>query len=211
MLLDYRPALRGGPASANMRTSSPRPSRRRPGRRSADAVHQLLARPAGPALADWPGVTVVDRRVPVRVLNWAWHRRQWPPIERLAGTGRRRPLVHPLLMPTRAATGRDHPRPRFPSSPRAHTAEIRRDYAGLVRAPRAAASLVVVNSGDTARAVQVELRCPATASSLCRPGLPDGSGSRRPGPNRCRATSCSSARSSRARTSARCSTRGPCW
>ncbi len=51
------------------------------------------------AAADLPGAARVDRRVPVRLLTWAWQRAGWPPIERLAG---RCDVVHsptPLLVP----------------------------------------------------------------------------------------------------------------
>ena len=51
------------------------------------------------AAADLPGAARVDRRVPVRLLTWAWQRTGWPPIERLAGGC---DVVHsptPLLVP----------------------------------------------------------------------------------------------------------------
>ena len=32
---------------------------------------------------DLRGARAIDRRVPVRLLNFAWHRLGWPPIERL--------------------------------------------------------------------------------------------------------------------------------
>src|SRR5262249_15816051 len=32
-----------------------------------------------------PGASVVDARVPVHFLNFAWHRLAWPPVETLAG------------------------------------------------------------------------------------------------------------------------------
>ena len=40
-------------------------------------------------LASELGARVVDRRVPVRVLNYAWHRLEWPPIEMLGRTKQR--------------------------------------------------------------------------------------------------------------------------
>src|SRR5262245_50470399 len=48
-------------------------------------------------------VAVVDRRIPVRVLNRLWHQRGWPPIEQIAGDF---DVVHassPLLMPAERA------------------------------------------------------------------------------------------------------------
>jgi glycosyltransferase involved in cell wall biosynthesis len=186
LLLDYRPALtrRTGVgeyahelAAALCRTA-----------RATDHLTLFTSswrdRP-DPALRDWPGVTVVDRHVPVRLLNWAWHRRQWPPIEWLAGPVDAAVSMHPLVLPTRAAhrviTIHDLD---FLRHPERTTAEIRRDYAGLVRAHALQASLVVVNSGDTARAVEVELRVSPSRIVLCRPGLPGwiGQPSARPEP-----------------------------
>ena len=34
--------------------------------------------------AELAGATLVDRRIPVRLLNLAWHRFEWPPSELLA-------------------------------------------------------------------------------------------------------------------------------
>src|SRR5439155_848261 len=49
----------------------------------------------------WPGNAVlVDRRVPVNALNFAWNRLEWPPLDRLVGA--KLDLVHsphPLLLP----------------------------------------------------------------------------------------------------------------
>lgn len=53
--------------------------------------------------ADLPDVQIVDARVPVRALTWAWHRLEWPPVEWFAG---RCDVAHsptPLLMPTKRA------------------------------------------------------------------------------------------------------------
>jgi glycosyltransferase involved in cell wall biosynthesis len=174
LLLDYRPALsrRTGVgeyahelAAALSRTS-------RPGDRLTLFTSSWRDRP-DPALKAWPGVEVVDRRVPVRLLNWAWHRRQWPPIEWLAGPVDIAMSMHPLLLPSRDAhqviTIYDLD---FPRHPERTTAEIRRDYPALVRAHARRAARVVVISNDTARAVQTELQVPADRIVLCRPGLP---------------------------------------
>ena len=51
-----------------------------------------------------PGAAVVDAKVPVSVLNLAWHRLGWPPVENL---GAAEPDVvwslHPLILPSLAA------------------------------------------------------------------------------------------------------------
>ena len=106
ILLDYRPALRE-------RTGV------------GEYVHELAralhsSAPAGEALtlfsASWkdridagavpPGLRAIDRRIPVRALNYAWHRLGWPAVERV--THEHFDVVHaahPLLLPTREAAG----------------------------------------------------------------------------------------------------------
>ena len=43
-----------------------------------------------PALAsEMPSVRIVDVKVPVRALVWAWNRLEWPPVEWFAGRMRR--------------------------------------------------------------------------------------------------------------------------
>ena len=125
------------------------------------------------SLLQWPATTVVDRRVPVRVLNWAWHRLQWPPIERLAGDADIAQSLHPLMVPTRRAkpvvTIHDLD---FLQHPERTSAEIRRDYPALVRGHAAAAALIVTNSRNTAEAVHTVLGVARDRLVTCRPGLP---------------------------------------
>ena len=101
-LLDYRPALRE-------RTGA------------GEYVHEMataLARRLTPPdtltlfSSSWkdrlgpgrvPGARVVDVRVPVRVLNTAWHRFGWPPVERCAGPVDVAHSFHPLLIPASRA------------------------------------------------------------------------------------------------------------
>jgi glycosyltransferase involved in cell wall biosynthesis len=81
-----------------------------------------------------PNATLVDRRLPVRVLNLAWNRLGWPPLDSLVGA----PLdlvhsPHPLIVPgkgKRIVTVHDL---FFLKHPELTTAEIRRDYVPLVR------------------------------------------------------------------------------
>ena len=50
------------------------------------------------------GAHRVDRRIPVGLLNVAWHRLGWPPVEALApGPFDIAHSLHPLLIPTRRA------------------------------------------------------------------------------------------------------------
>ena len=80
---------------------------------------------------DLAGAAIVDRRVPVRVLDFAWHRLEWPGAETLTGgTFDVVQSMHPLLMPARDAaqvvTICDL---NFLTNPERTRAEIRRDYA----------------------------------------------------------------------------------
>jgi glycosyltransferase involved in cell wall biosynthesis len=174
VLLDYRPALR---------------ERTGVGEYVHEAARHLVATaPTAETLvlfsASWrdrlrsdvvPGATVLDRRVPVRLLNFAWHRLAWPPVERL--TGARFDVaqsLHPLLMPSRLAarlvTIHDLD---FLDHPERTTREVRRDYPVLAAAHAARADQVVVVSRHTAEAVQTRLGIRPSHISLCPPGAPD--------------------------------------
>ena len=174
LLLDYRPALtrRTGVGEYAHELAAALSRTARPQDRLTLFTSSWRDRP-DPSLREWPAVTVIDRRVPVRLLNWWWHRRQWPPIEWLTGPMDVAVSMHPLVLPTRAAhrviTIHDLD---FLRHPERTTAEIRRDYSRLVRDHAKQAALVVVNSTDTARAVQLELQVPSERIVLCRPGLP---------------------------------------
>jgi len=98
---------------------------------------------------------LVDRRVPVRVLNALWHRVDAPSLDWLAGVDI--DIAHsstPLIMPSR------HGRSIvticdlfFLERPEATSREIRRDYTRLVRAHAHEADAVVAISETTARDV----------------------------------------------------------
>lgn len=120
------------------------------------------------------GAALVDRRVPVRVLNFAWHRLEWPAAETLAGEQfdvTHSP--HPLLLPARNAaqivTIHDLD---FLLHPERARAEIRRDYPRLVQGHARRADGVVVSSEFTAREVQRLLDVPRERISICSPGAP---------------------------------------
>lgn len=122
-----------------------------------------------------PGALAIDRRVPVSVLNAAWHRLEWPPIERLAGRGY--DVVHsahPLLMPARHGarfvTIHDLD---FLDHPERTVREIRRDYPALVRSHARRASRVVVSSPAGARDVEERLGVDPARIVLCPAGAPD--------------------------------------
>ncbi|MHB8533222.1 MAG: glycosyltransferase family 4 protein [Solirubrobacteraceae bacterium] len=120
------------------------------------------------------GAAAVDRRVPVRVLNFAWHRLGWPTVETLTG-GRFdvTHALHPLRLPSRAAaavvTVHDL---HFLAHPEQSHAEIRRDYPALVRRHARRADHIVVPSRFTASQVERVLGVPPRQISVCSPGAP---------------------------------------
>lgn len=121
-----------------------------------------------------PGAEQLDWRVPVRALNFAWHRLGWPPIERFAGA--RFDVVHaahPLLIPARRAarviTVHDLD---FLDHPERTRAEVRRDYPALAASHARRADRVIAVSQATARAVEERLGVPRSQISICSPGAP---------------------------------------
>ena len=107
-------------------------------------------------------VGVVDRRLPVRVLNFLWNRLSWPPIERVC----RRDFdivhsPHPLLIPTRS--GRRIVSIHdlfFFKHPEMTTGEIRRDYVSRVGDHARRADGVICPSEHTARDIERLLSVP---------------------------------------------------
>jgi glycosyltransferase involved in cell wall biosynthesis len=118
---------------------------------------------------------VVDRRVPVRALNFAWHRIGWPPAEWL--TGMSFDVVqsaHPLLVPaSHAAQIVTICDLDFLDHPERTRAEIRRDYPSLAGSHARRADGVIVISRFTAREVEHRLGVPASRIAICYPGAPD--------------------------------------
>ncbi len=174
ILLDYRPALR---------------ERTGVGEYVHEAARALVATaPASEALflfssslrdrldpAIVPGATVIDRAVPVALLNFAWHRWDWPPVERLAGSAFEVVhAAHPLLVPSsraaRLVTIHDLD---FLDHPERTEREIRRDYPVLARAHAERADQIVVISRHTARQVETRLHVPPSYISVCAPGAPE--------------------------------------
>ena len=175
-LIDYRPALRE-------RTGI------------GEYTHELtraLAREIAPSDLDisvfsssWkdrldirePGferVRQVDRRWPVRTLNAAWHRLEWPSAEVL--TGEDFDVVHsmtPLLVPTRRAaqviTIADL---SFLTDPSWTRAEVRRDYPALIQSHARRADAIVVMSRYVAGEVARVLKIDPPNIAVVEPGAP---------------------------------------
>jgi len=124
--------------------------------------------------AELAGAAIVDRRIPVRLLNLSWHRLEWPAAETLAGG----PFdvthsSHPLLMPSPAAaqvvTIHDV---NFLSNPERTRAEIRRDYPALARDHANRADAILVSSAFTAGEVERALGVPRDRIAVGPPGAP---------------------------------------
>ena len=127
--------------------------------------------------SDVRGASFVDRRVPVSLLNLAWHRFNWPPAEALAGGSFDvAHSMHPLILPARRAalivTVHDL---NFLKHPERTRAEIRRDYPALARAHARRADAVVAVSQFTAGEVQQQFDVPPDRIAVCSPGAPSWS------------------------------------
>lgn len=176
ILVDYRPALRERTGVGEYMHNLVRAYARHP----AAAGHEIAVftsswsdRPASTLSAEL-GVSVVDRRVPVRVLNYLWHRLEWPPIEALGIAADIVHAAHPLLMPSRRAaqvvTIHDL---FFLTAPQLTRAEIQRDYPALAPAHARRADAIVTNSHYTASLIETTLGVPRTRVHVCSPGPPE--------------------------------------
>jgi len=125
--------------------------------------------------AELAGATIVDRRIPVRLLNLAWHRLGWPPAETLAGgpfdlTHSSHPLLLPSATAAQVVTIHDL---NFLSNPERTRAEIRRDYPPLARDHANRADAILVSSAFAAGEVERVLGVPRDRIAVCPPGAPD--------------------------------------
>jgi glycosyltransferase involved in cell wall biosynthesis len=178
--MDYRPALRGRTGVGEYTHQLARALLETGARRGADAALDLVLfssswkdRVAAPP--ELARARVIDRRVPVSVLNFAWHRLGWPSAESMAGM----PIdvthsLHPLLLPSRAAaqvvTIHDLD---FLTHPERTRAEIRRDYPALAAEHARRADAVVVVSSFTAGEVERHFGVPRERIAICPGGGPD--------------------------------------
>ena len=129
-------------------------------------------RPATTTAAEL-GVGVVDRRVPVRVLNYLWHHVGWPPVEQLAGDVDVVHAAHPLLIPARRAaqviTIHDV---FFLDHPERTRGEIRRDYPALAPDHARRADAIITSSEHTRALLQARFGVAGDRIYCCPPGAP---------------------------------------
>jgi len=174
VVIDYRPALRerSGVGEYTHELAKALLARRDPAYELtlfSSSWKDRLAR-----LPELDGARVVDRRVPVSLLNFSWHRLGWPSIESMAGQSFDvAHSMHPLLMPARGAaqvvTIHDL---NFLSNPERTRAEIRRDYPALASEHARRAARVVVVSEFTAREVVARLGVARERIAVCGSGAP---------------------------------------
>lgn len=175
ILVDYRPALRertgvGEYVHELVRACAREAAGR--GDRVAIFTSSWRDRPA-PGLGAELGADVIDRRVPVRVLNYLWHRLGWPPVELFAGSVDVVHAAHPLLIPARGAaqvvTIHDL---FFLTRPGGSRAEIRRDYPRLAAPHARKADAVITSTQYGATLVSERLGVDPARIHICSPGAP---------------------------------------
>jgi glycosyltransferase involved in cell wall biosynthesis len=129
-------------------------------------------RPA-PGLAVELGVHVLDRRVPVRVLNYGWHRLGWPRAETIAGIFDVVHAAHPLLIPSeRAAQVVTIHDLFFLARPEHTRAEIRRDYPALAAAHARQADAIITSTNYGRNLIATQLGAAPDRVYVCPPGAP---------------------------------------
>ncbi len=172
VLIDYRPALRqrtGVGEYAHQLASALVP------RIGRDGQVVLFSSSWKDRLAPGtvPGAEVVDSRIPVRVLNRAWHRWEWPPIESFAGRVDVAHSMHPLMLPSRGAaqviTIHDL---YFLDHAEDTEREIRRDYAARAPSHARRCDAIVAVSEYTASQIRSRFGVAAEKITVCSPAAP---------------------------------------
>jgi glycosyltransferase involved in cell wall biosynthesis len=172
ILVDYRPALRARTGVGEYVHEAVRAYTAAHDDDVAVFTSSWKDRPA-PGTGAELGARVIDRRLPVGVLNYAWHRMAWPPVEMLAGRADVVHAAHPLLIPSRHAarvvTIHDL---FFLSHPGQTHAEIRRDYAELAAGHARSADAIVTSSEYAKRLVIERFDVPPDRIHVCPFGAP---------------------------------------
>jgi len=171
ILLDYRPALRQrtGVGEYAHGLASALPSILEPG--DSLTLFSSSWKDRLPA-AVIEGAKLHDSRIPVQILNFAWHRVGWPPVDLLAGGVDVAHSMHPLMIPSRGARVVTIHDLYFLNRPEHASAEIRRDYPRFARDHARRADAIVVNSEYTRQQVVERLGISADRVTVCTPGAP---------------------------------------
>lgn len=173
--IDYRPALRERSGVGEYVHQLARALRDEFPRDSLTLfTSSLKDRPCCELADQVPGARVSDHRIPVQVLNFAWHRLEWPPVEWcLRASCDVAFSPHPLLLPARGAAQvvmvHDLDFLRHPE--RTHR-EIRRDYPALAAQHARRADGVIVPSERTAEEVSGTFGVARERIAVCPPGVP---------------------------------------
>jgi glycosyltransferase involved in cell wall biosynthesis len=172
IVIDYRPALRARTGVGEYMHELVRAYTAAHDDQVSVFTSSWNDRPA-PALGDELRARVIDRQVPVRVLNYLWHRVEWPPIETVAGAADVVHAAHPLMIPARAAarvvTFHDL---FFLTNPEQTRAEVRRDYAALAGDHARRAEAIVTPSQYTKALVVSRFRIDPDRVYPCPFGAP---------------------------------------
>lgn len=177
ILIDYRPALRErtGVGEYVHELVKALGAGTRPGDAVTLFTNSWKDRPSPTLASDVPSARVVDVKVPVQALVWAWNRLEWPPVEWFAGP---HDVVHsqsPMLIPSAAARVVTIHDLDFLRHPDQMSAEIRRDYPRLARAHASRADAIMVSSQYALGEVTRELGVTPSRVHVCPPGRPDWS------------------------------------
>lgn len=172
ILVDYRPALRARTGVGEYIHQLVRAYAAAHDDEVAVFTSSWKDRPPA-SLAAELGAEVIDRRVPVGVLNYLWHRIEWPPVETLAGPVDVVHTAHPLLIPTRRAaqvvTIHDL---YFLDRPDRVRGEVRRDYPDLAPTHARRADAIITSSLRTQRLIVERLGVSEDRVYCCPPGAP---------------------------------------
>jgi glycosyltransferase involved in cell wall biosynthesis len=172
ILVDYRPALRARTGVGEYIRQLVRAYTAAHRDDVAIFTSSWKDRPS-PSLATELNTRVIDRRVPVAVLNYLWHRTGWPPVETLAGPSDVVHAAHPLLIPARrgaqVVTIHDL---FFLDHPERMRNEIRRDYPRLVGDHARRADAVITSSRHTQTLLTERLGVTPDRIHCCPPGAP---------------------------------------
>jgi glycosyltransferase involved in cell wall biosynthesis len=172
ILVDYRPALRERTGVGEYIHQLVRAYTTLSGGEVLLFTSSLKDRPA-PTVSEQTGGRVVDWRIPVHILNYLWHRLEWPPVEMLAGTVAVAHSAHPLLMPARNAAQIVTIHDLFFLSRSDDTAaEIRRDYARLAASHAQRAHAVITSTQYGKSQIVERLGIAEDRIYVCPPGAP---------------------------------------